>query len=313
MVGDEKNMEIADVKQQIKTGEFDKVYVFYGTEHAVMKIYLNMMATKGNMRLTYVDSLLDLMTGAKTKALVPERHLYVVLDDKEYLTNEKMWEKFTGLKDDVVVFYYTSADKRLKFWKNNKDRAVEFSRLEDRILIKYIKNEAPMLSDAQCMKLIEACDGDYGRILLEIDKVRNYSIAEAVTGDGAFDSLIEQKQIYFQPKDAIFDFVAAVLERRPSKAYDLLQDCKAVGEASLVIISVLYNNIKTLLQVQSAKDTRSLGLNGFAVKNVIAYKNNYTNGELVNALSILRECEKGVKTGTIPDDLSVEYFLVRVI
>ena len=313
MVGDEKNMEIADVKQQIKTGEFDKVYVFYGTEHAVMKIYLNMMATKGNMRLTYVDSLLDLMTGAKTKALVPERHLYVVLDDKEYLTNEKMWEKFTGLKDDVVVFYYTSADKRLKFWKNNKDRAVEFGRLEDRILTKYIKNEAPMLSDEQCLKLIEACNGDYGRILLEIDKVRNYSIAEAITGDGAFDSLIEQKQIYFQPKEAIFDFVAAVLERRPSKAYDLLQDCKAVGEASLVIISVLYNNIKTLLQLQSEKSWKELGLNGFAVKNVAPYKNNYSNGELVKAMKLLREIEKGIKTGAIPDELSVEYFLVQVI
>lgn len=313
MVGDEKNMEIADVKQQIKTGKFDKVYVFYGTEHAVMKIYLNMMATKGNMRLTYVDSLLDLMTGAKTKALIPERHLYIIMDDKEYLTTESMWEKFTGLKDDVVVFYYTNADKRLKFWKNNKDRAVEFGRLEDRILIKYIKNDAPMFSDEQCMTLIDACEGDYGRILLEIDKVRCYSTAEAITGQGALDTLLEQRQIYFQPKDAIFDFVAAVLERRPSKAYNLLQDCKAVGEANLVLLSVLYNNFKTLLQVQSSKSWKELGLNGFAVKNVVPYKNNYSNGELVKAMKLLREIEKGIKTGAIPDELSVEYFMVQVI
>lgn len=306
-------MEIADVKQQIKTGQFDKVYIFYGTEHTVMKIYLNMMATKGDMKITYVDSLMDLMTGAKTKALITERHLYVIMDDKEYLTNEKMWERFTGLKDDIVVFYYTSADKRLKFWKNNKDRAVEFARLEDRILIKYIKNEAPMLSNEQCMTLIEATDGDYGRILLEIDKVRAYSIAEAVEGGYAFDKLIEEGVIYYQPKDAIFDFVAAVLERHPAKAYDLLQQSKAVGEANMVLISVLYNNFKTLLQVKSKKSWKELGLNAFVAKNVSAFKDNYTNGEIVHALKLLREIEKGIKTGAIPDELSIEYFLVQVI
>lgn len=306
-------MEIADVKQQIKTGKFDKVYIFYGTEHTVMKIYLNMMATKGNMKVSYVDSLMDIMTGVRTKSLFPEHHLYVIMDDKDYLTNEKLQEKFKGLKDDVVVFYYTTADKRLKFWKNNKERAVEFGRLEDRILIKYIKNDAPMFSDEQCMTLIDACEGDYGRILLEIDKVRCYSTANAITGQGALDSLLEQRQIYFQPKDAIFDFVAAVLERSPYKAYRLLQDCKAVGESNLALISVLYNNFKTLLQVQSEKSWKELGLNAFVAKSVSQYKNNYSNGEIVKAMKLLREIERGIKTGSIPEDLSVEYFLVQIV
>ena len=40
---------------------------------------------------------------------------------------------------------------------------------------------------------------------------------------------------------------------------------------------------------------------------------NYTNDELVKALKLLRNIEKGIKTGSIPDDLSIEYFLVQVI
>lgn len=312
MVGDEKDMEIADVKQQIKTGEFDKFYIFYGEEHAIMKIYLEMMAKKGNYEIAYVDSLMDLMSGVTTKALIQNRHLYIIMDDKEYLTNEKMWEKFTGLKDDIVVFYYTSADKRLKFWKNNKDRAIEFGRLDTRILVKYIQKDAPFSNDV-CEELINVCQNDYGRILLEIDKVKAYSKSQAVEADWAFEKLVKEGVIYRPAKDAIFDFVAAVLERRPSKAYDLLQQSKAVGEANLVLISVLYNNIKTLLQVQSGKSWKELGLNGFAVKNVIAYKNNYSNAELVRAMKLLREIEKGIKTGSIPDELSVEYFLVQTI
>jgi DNA polymerase III delta subunit len=255
---------------------------------------------------------MELMTGVRTKALVSERHLYIIMDDKEYLTNEKMWEKFTGLKDDVVVFYYTTSDKRLKFWKQNKDRAVEFAKLDTRILTKYIQKEAP-LSNESCEKLIELCENDYGRILLEIDKIRAYSIAEAVNPDWALDKLIEQGVIYRAPKDAIFDFVAAFLERRPSKAYDLLQQSKAVGEANMVLLSVLYNNIKQLLQVQSAKDYKALGFNGFVLKNILPYRNNYSNGELVKAMKLIRECEKGIKIGQIPDELSVEYVMVQVM
>ena len=272
-----------------------------------------MMANKANLELTYVDSLVDLMTGVKTKALIPVRHLYVIMDDKEYLTNERMWEKFTGLKDDVVVFYYTTVDKRLKFWKNNKDRAVEFGRLDDAVLIKYIKKECPDMPENLCSRLIDACDSDYGRILSELDKVRHYSNHEAVRADYVLEKFLDNGTIYRNPKDAIFDFVAAVLERHPTKAYDLLQQSKAVGEANMVLISVLYNNFKTLLQVQSGKSWKELGLNGFAVKNVAPFKNNYSNSEIVHAMKVIREIEKGIKTGAIPDDLSVEYFLVQVI
>lgn len=305
-------MEITELKKQIKSGELDKIYIFHGEEYAVMKVYLKLMAGK-DYQITYVNSLLDLMAGSKTKALVPVHHLYVIMDDKDYLTNEKMWEKFNGLKDDIVVFYYTTTDKRLKFWKQNKDKAVEFAKLDDRILTKYIQKEAPFFTEAMCKELIDVCESDYGRILLELDKMRDYCRSEKVTGDSVFRKFIDEGVIYRAPKDAIFDFVGAVLERNPSKAFDLLAQSYAVGEANMVLLSVLYNNFRTLLQVQSAKDIKALGLNGWQVKQVSAYKNNYTNGEIVRAMGVIRECEKGIKIGAIPDDISVYYAMVKIM
>lgn len=306
-------MEISDVKQHIKTGNFQKFYIFYGEEHAVMKIYLNMMAEKLGCKITYVDSLMELMTGVRTKALVSERHLYIIMDDKEYLTNEKMWEKFTGLKDDIVVFYYTTTDKRLKFWKNFSDTAVEFSKLNDSVLMKYIEKEIGKQSESVMKELIDACQSDYGRILLELDKVQQYAEATGTIENGILENFLADGTIYKPDSDAIFDFTAAVLARNPVKAYNLLQQSKNIGEASLTLISVLYNNIKTLLQVQSAKDYKKLGLNGFVLKNTLPYRNNYSNGELVKAMRLLRKCEKGIKTGEIPDNIAVDYFLVQVM
>lgn len=306
-------MEITDVKQHIKTGEFQKIYIFHGPEHTIMKMYLKMMADKGNYELSYADSLMDVMTGAKTKALVPVRHLYIIMDDKEYLTNERIRQKFKGLKDDIVVFYYSTTDKRLKFWKENKDTAVEFTRLNDQVLTKYIQKEATFFTEDMCKELIDVCDGDYGRILLEIDKMRQYCRAEKVKGDSVFRKFIDEGVIYNAPYDAIFDFVAAFLERTPSKAYDLLQQSKAIGEANLTLLAVLYNNIKTLLQVQSTNDCKAAGINKWQANNVLPFKGNYKNGELVKAMKLIRSVEKGIKTGTMPDDLAVEYIMVSIM
>ena len=45
------------------------------------------------------------------------------------------------------------------------------------MLIKYIQREID-LSERNCKRLIDICDGNYGRILLEIDKIRRYVDAE---------------------------------------------------------------------------------------------------------------------------------------
>lgn len=303
-------MEINEIKQQIKTGEFDKFYVFYGCEHAIMKIYIKMMAEKGNYQITYADSLMDLMSGAKTKSLIKNPHLYIIMDDKEFLTNEKMWQKFEGLKDDVVIFYYTSADKRLKFWKSFKDRAVEFGKLSDRTLIKYIQKEVPLNED-NCRTLIDACDSDYGRILLEIDKIVHFRLEldneTIISPDLLFETLLNEGAIYRAPYDAIFDFVGAVLERIPAKALNLLEKAYGVNEANLTLLSVLYNNFKLLLQIQSSTKPNK---DAWKVK---AYKGNYTNGEIIRAMKIIRTAEKGIKTGQIADEYSVYYALVNIM
>lgn len=131
--------------------------------------------------------------------------------------------------------------------------------------------------------------------------------------DVAFETLLKEKAIYKEPKDAIFDFVAAFLARTPSRAYDLLQQSKAIGEANLTLLAVLYNNIKTLLQVQSTNDCKAAGINKWQANNVLPFKGNYKNGELVKAMKLIRSVEKGIKTGTMPDDLAVEYIMVSIM
>lgn len=134
--------------------------------------------------------------------------------------------------------------------------------------------------------------------------------------DKAFEELVEQGAIHVPPKDAIFDFVDAVLRRQVSRAYNLLEQCYAVGEANMVILSVLYTNAKQLLQVQSCDSrdiAKSTGLTAWQIKCAKERVGHYRIGELVYILRKIQSIQKGIITGQIEDSMSVEYLLVNIL
>lgn len=301
-------MEINQVKQQILDKELDKYYIFTGEERAVAKLYIDKMAEATGRTVKFADTIIDVLGKPKSKAFIQIPILYVIMDDNDFITNEKAWDKIdSAIKDDVVVFWYMKADQRLKFWKKFKDRAVSFDKLDNRILKRHMMKA---LSDKAKDRLIEVCEGSYSRILLEEDKIESYK-ADKLLADDALDLLLKDGTVYRPANDAIFDFVEAVLDRDVEDAYSLLRESEECGESNMVLLSVLYTNFRNLLLYQTDKD--NCGLSGWERKNVAFAKDNYSDGELIHALRILRKCEMGVKTGRIPDEISVHYFLVNVI
>lgn len=136
-----------------------------------------------------------------------------------------------------------------------------------------------------------------------------------MTYDEAFEILLKDGTIYVPPYDAVFDFVGSVL-RRDIRCFYLLDQSYQSGEATLVLLSVLYNNVKALLQVQSCHSqdiSKVTGLSGWQIKNVIDKKGFYDNDELVNLLKIIQKVENGIKTGKIDEKLAVDYILVRCL
>lgn len=315
-------MDLGVLKKQIKENKPEHFYIFTGTEVAVRDTYIQLMSKAFGMKVASADSFTEVFLKSRGNSLIKDSHIYIVREDKEFTSSEKMWGRL-NIKDDIIIMYYANIDKRTKFYKHFENRLVHFDRMEDRHLIIHIKKLVD-LSEENCKTLIEACDGDWSRIQLEIDKVRCYVIYGEehdydMEYDEAFIDLIKDGTIYRQPKDAIFDFVNAVLDRKPLKAYDLLEQSYAVGEANMVLLSVLYTNIRALLQVQTCKhegvhDTaKTTGLNGWQIKNVMMYVDKYKSGELVKAMKLIRKAEKGIKTGMMEDKDSIYYVLANIL
>lgn len=305
-------MDATTLKAHIKSNTVPNILYFTGSEWEVQKIFIQQIAKVKGLETKRVESIVDVMGKFKSSSFVQKNYIYIARDDKQYLEDEKARTILpTVIGQNMYILLLTSVDKRTKFYKGNGYAIVEFEALPEKMLIKYIQKDIP-LSEKNCKKLIEVCESDYGRILLEIDKIKRFD-HEAT--NSAFEHLLKDGTIYIPPKDAIFDFVDAILDRQ-TNCFDLYKQCRAVGEATLVMISVLYNNAKALLQVQScqSKDVgKSTGLNGFQIMNAKKHLHNYTNRELVDMMRRCVEAEQGIKTGKIEEEFAVEYILVNVM
>ena len=310
-------MEVAEIKNHIQKRQFNKFYIFTGPEWKVQRIYLEQIAAASGKDLRYVDSITDIYSKLKNTSFISKPYLYVVRDDKEIMQNEKLQSQLeTLLGQNILVLLLTAPDKRLKFYKTYKDAIVEFGALKPAILKKYIQHETP-LTDSNCEKLMEVCEYDYGRCLLEIDKIKNYGKARMQYDPNTLlHRLLEDGAIYQPPKDAIFDFVDAVLDRKVNLAFDLYQQCLSVGEATMVMVSVLYNNAKAVLQVQSCSSSdiaKTTGLTSWQIMNAKKHLNKFSSGQLVTIMRLCQQCQEGIVTGEIEEEYVMEYILTEVL
>lgn len=308
-------MEVVELKAKIKSGTVPNFLIFTGDEWEVQKIYIQQIGK--DMEVRRIDSIIDILPKLKSKSFTNKKSiLYTVRDDKELMSNPKLWGKIEKLlKDNILILLITKPDKRTKFYNQYKSAFIEFKPLNEANLKKYIQQEID-LNDKNCNTLMEICENNYGRIKLEIDKIKHYEIRPNLYPNSIFELLLKDGTIYKPPKDAIFDFVDAILDRDAEKAFELYENCKGAGESTLPLLTVLFNNTKAVLQVQTCttKDTaKTTGLNGWQIMNARKHLDVYHPEELRDLLQLITECEQGIKTGEIEEQYVIEYILVNVL
>ena len=310
-------MDLSALKTHIKNNTFDPMYIFTGPEVGVMDIYIEQMAKAQNATVTRLDGIDDLVGRMHKGSMLKNASICILRDSKEIIQDNdlalKLAQKNT-LSGAVLLLIYTNIDRRSKFYKTFQDSIVEFQPMKSDILKKYIQREI-QLSDGAYEKLIEVCESDYSRILLEVDKIKRYMQATKQNAESAFAVLMKTGAIFQPPKDAVFDFVDAVLKGKKDLAFYLLKSSYEFGEATMVLLSNLYNSTKQLLQVQSfngsGKITEATGLTPFQVKLASERKGRNSTGDLIYLMRLVRDTEKGIKTGEIEEQMAMPYILAN--
>lgn len=171
-------MDVATLKAKIKSKQFPSYLIFTGPEWKVQQIYISQIAKATGKEIKYIDSISEIYSKLKSRTLISNSYVYVVRDDTDLIQNEKLQDNLKSgiLGENILIHLITNVDKRTKFYKRYTSDIITFDRLSDSMLKKYILKEIK-LSERNLMRLIECCENDYGRILLEIDKIRRYADA----------------------------------------------------------------------------------------------------------------------------------------
>lgn len=312
-------MNLPQLKEQLKQKSVSPLYIFFGPDTAIMDVYIEKIANTMGVAASRVDAVSQIYSKLQNRSIMKSASCYVIRDDKEYTQQEKVWEgMIAGVSqgDNVIILVYTAMDKRGKFYKRHADIMTEFEPMSAEVLAKHIKKQIG-LSEKNGTQLAEMCACDYGRTMLECDKLQHLSAAKQITADAAFAIALQDKLIYVPPQDAIFELVDSVCRRQSTRSFSLWSELQQRKESPLAVISLLYTNFRSMMLVQSAGSGPNIcdrtGLTPWQVKLAKEKEGSYTVSELVGRLRAIRAVEKGIKTGAVDQDLSVEYLLAQIL
>lgn len=314
-------MNIVDLKKSIDSGNFQNLYIFTGEEYTILETYIKMVCNKIGVEPKSSESVSNIYNTLNTKSLFNTgKTVYVVRDDKDFTSFESGWdgiEQKLKSKNITLILKYSNIDNRSKFAKRFIDIITVFDRLSETVLSKYIKKDLELKQD-YVDYLISICNKDYGRILLEIDKIKNASAFYRLSNDDAFKMCLSSHAFYIEPEGEVYDLVDSIMTRNYRDIYPLLEESKRRGDNQLLVVSLLHNNVRAVLQLQTCgtKDkeiSKNTGLTPFQIKTAMKYVNRYTCEELVRFMKYLHYCEKGVKNGLFTQDFILDYLLVNVL
>ena len=318
-------MELVDLMKSISCNSIPHFLILYGEEQKIIDIYIkNIVKSVGGKRVV-LDNVSQVIKYNGKKSLDKSIKVYVVTEDTAFLTKDESWENVRkSMHKNYVILRYHALDKRSAFVKKNQQNIVEFSHLSDEVLQQYIYRDLPDLSDENASKLISYCNNDYGRILMEIDKIwqaqssrlSNFNIN--LDSNDCFDELDRQGLFHKEIGDITFELTDAVLGGYTELAIKKLDEAKRKGEPAMMISSILYNGFRNLLAYQGLGSNKQgaverTGLSKGDIWRCSKNVGGYSIEEVKRNMLICQNIESGIKTGTVDEDIALEYLVLSCL
>ena len=318
-------MELLDLMKKISQNDIPHFLILFGEEQKILDIYIDHILSTTKGKRVCKGSVSSVMQSTGKKSLDKSIKVYTVIDDTDFLTADKKWDSVKkSLKRDYLILRYHSLDKRSAFIKHNKKDSVEFSHLSKDVLCQYISRDLPDLSEENATKLIEYCGSDYGRILMEIDKIwqcqshrfTNFNLN--LDSNDCFEELDKQGLFHKEIGDITFELTDAVLGGYPEKSIQKLDEAKRKGEPAMRIVTILYSGFRNLLAYQRLGKNRKeamerTGLTKGEIWGCNKNMGGYNLSELRRNMLLCQKVESGIKMGNIDEDIALEYLVLNCL
>ena len=321
------------VAQDIKSGKFSNLYLLYGEEAYLRRQYRDnlkkaLVPEDDTMNCSIysgkdinANEVVDL---AGTMPFFADRRVIVIENSGWFKSgNEQIITLVKSLSDTTyIIFVEEEVDKRSKLFKaaSSKGYAALCEMQDEATLKKWVmgllKKENKQITPDALNLLLDKTGTNMENIRREVEKLVCYKYYdEGITAEDVEELCIVQVQ------NQIFDMVEAVAQKNQKQALGLYYNLLALKEAPMKILALIARQFNMLLQVKEMKSkgyqeseiAKQTGLNPyFLKKKYIPQASRFKLPQLEAALKTCVEAEENVKTGRMPDVLSVELIIVSL-
>lgn len=319
------------IDQDIKSGEFSRIYLLYGEEAYLRRSYKNklknaLVSEGDTMNYAYFEGksvnpkeVIDL---AETMPFLAG-HRVIVIENSGFFKSscEELASYLTDVPEStVIIFVESEADKRGKMYKAVKahGRAVEMpAQKEDKLkawAAGILKREGRNIRETTMNLFLTKTGTDMENIENELEKLICYTAGRDIIEDEDVEAVCTVRV-----QNHIFDMVNAIAEKKQEQAFRLYYDLLTLKEPPMRILFLIARQFNLLLQVKelgrSIRDTRVIsektGLHGFVVGKYVAQAKRFQTETLRKAVEDCVVAEEAVKTGKMNDVMSVELLIVN--
>lgn len=319
------------ITQDIENRSFKRCYLLYGDEDYLRKQYKDKLVkalcpdgdTMNFNRYEGKDIDIDrVIDQAETMPFFADKRLILIEDSGFCKSGGEKLADYLGdsSPDTVIILNESSVDKRSRLFKaaGSNGRAVEFTRQSEETLKKWIlgrvRKEKKNIDARALENFLEKTGDDMMTINNELEKLFSYVMnKDTITADDV------DRIITVSTSSKVFDMIAAMAEKKQSKALDMYHDLLVHKETPFGILALITRQFNMMLQVYELKDdghssshiAKAVGIPPFVEAKYEKQLKNFTYSRLRKALRDCAAADEAVKIKGMNPELSVELLIIE--
>lgn len=317
------------IKEHIKTNQYKPVYLLYGTEEYLKKLYQQklkdgILSGSDEMNYSYYEGKgIDVNAVKETADTLPffnDRRLIVIKESGLFKAQNDLADYLKLIPNtSIIVFVEKEIDKRNRLYKAVKEIGVisEMNGMDEKNLKLWIaslfQKANKKLTEHTINYLLNKTGTDMDTLANEVEKLICFAMDREVITIEDIDAICVT-----QITGKIFQMIDMIGSGNQKEALKLYYDLLTLREKPMSILYLITRHFNILLQMKELSKngynqsiiSKKVGVPPFAVKKYIAQSKNFTNTCLLEALHTCAEVEEQVKTGKLVDIMGIELFIV---
>lgn len=321
-----------EIKEHIKTGQYKTVYLLYGSETYLRRLYTSKLKAGAlgggdEMNLSVFSGKdtdwNEVRNLAETMPFFAEHRVIVMENTGAFKNACDFAEEIANLPESaVLIFNEDEVDKRSRMFKAVKEHGYvcEMNGLGESDLsiwvVQLLKKDGKKISKDDLRLFLERVGTDMENVETEIEKLVCYvADREVVTKEDILAVTVEQIS------GKIFAMTDALGAKNKKLALELYHDLLSVREKPMTVLYLMVRQCNMILQAaemsRQGLDRSTIaskaGMPPFAVGKCLSQAKNFTKEQLLHLVTYGTELEEQIKTGRIDERIAVELFLLTAI